>query len=286
MKLATWNVNSLRVRLPHVLEWLEQTKPAVLGLQETKLIDEKFPKAEIEAAGYHVVFAGQPTYNGVAILARKDLFEAPSDVVVNNPLFADEQVRVIAATFKPCADCHAAVAARNDDAVTGKAPSGPAAVHALRFISVYVPNGAAVGTDKYDYKLRWLEAFKNYLADSLKVHEHVAVGGDYNIAPEDRDVHDPDKWRDEVLCSTPERNAFQALLDLGLKDSFRLFPQEDKIFSWWDYRQGGFRRGHGLRIDHVLLSQALAKQATAAGIDKEPRKKEQPSDHAPAWVDC
>ncbi len=280
MKLVTWNVNSLRVRLPHVLEWLEQTKPAVLGLQETKLIDEKFPKAEIEAAGYHVVFAGQPTYNGVAILARKDLFDAPSAVVVNNPLFTDEQVRIIAATLKPCADCHAAVAARNDGG------SGPVAVHPLRFISAYVPNGAAVGTDKYDYKLHWLEAFKNYLADTLKVHEYVAVGGDYNIAPEDRDVHDPDRWRDEVLCSTPERNAFQALLHLGLKDSFRLFPQEDKIFSWWDYRQGGFRRGHGLRIDHVLLSEALAKQAIAAGIDKEPRKKEQPSDHAPAWVDC
>jgi exodeoxyribonuclease III len=286
VKLAAWNVNSLRVRLAHVLEWLEQNKPAVLGLQETKLIDEKFPKAEIEAAGYHVVFAGQPTYNGVAIFARKDLFEAPSDVVVNNPLFADEQVRIIAATLKPCADCHAAGAARNDDAVTAKALKGPVAVHPLRFISVYVPNGAAVGTDKYDYKLRWLEAFRNYLADALKAHEYLAVGGDYNIAPEDRDVHDPDKWREQVLCSTPERNAFQALLDLGLKDSFRLFPQEDKIFSWWDYRQGGFRRDHGLRIDHVLLSKALAERASAAGIDKKPRKKEQPSDHAPAWVDC
>ncbi len=273
MKLATWNVNSLRVRLAHVLEWLEQSKPAVLGLQETKLIDEKFPKAEIQAAGYHVVFAGQPTYNGVAILARKDLFEPPSDVGVNNPLFADEQVRIIAATLKP-------------KTVTAKAPKGPVAVHALRFISVYVPNGAAVGTDKYDYKLRWLEAFKRYLSDTLKAHEHVAVGGDYNIAPEDRDVHDPDKWREQVLCSTPERNAFQALMALGLKDSFRLFRQEDKIFSWWDYRQGGFRRGLGLRIDHVLLSEALAKHATAAGIDKEPRKKEQPSDHAPAWVEC
>jgi exodeoxyribonuclease III len=277
VKLATWNVNSLRVRLPHVLEWLEQTKPAALGLQETKLIDEKFPKAEIESAGYHVVFAGQPTYNGVAILARKDLFEAPSDVVVNNPLFADEQVRIIAATLKPRVDCHAADAARNDEGV---------AVRPLRFISAYVPNGAAVGTDKYNYKLRWLEAFRNYLADTLKAHEYVAVGGDYNIAPEDRDVHDPDKWRDEVLCSAPERNAFQALIELGFKDSFRLFTQQDKIFSWWDYRQGGFRRGHGLRIDHVLLSETLAKSATAAGIDKEPRKKEQPSDHAPAWVDC
>ncbi len=273
MKLATWNVNSLRVRLGHVLQWLEQAQPSVLGLQETKLIDEKFPKAEIEAAGYHVVFAGQPTYNGVAILARTDVFEPPTDVVVNNPLFADEQVRIIAATLKP-------------KTVTANALSGPVAAHTLRFISVYVPNGAAVGTDKYDYKLRWLEAFKNYLADTLKAHEYVAVGGDYNIAPEDRDVHDPDKWRNEVLCSEPERNAFEALLGLGFKDSFRLFPQEDKIFSWWDYRQGGFRRGHGLRIDHVLLSDTLAKCATAAGIDKEPRKKEQPSDHAPAWVKC
>ena len=280
MKLASWNVNSLRVRLSHVLEWLEQNRPAVLGLQETKLIDEKFPKEEIEAAGYHVVFAGQPTYNGVAILARKELFQAPIDVVVNNPLFADEQVRIIAATLKPCADCPAAVAARNDGV------SGPGAAHPLRFISVYVPNGAAVGTDKYDYKLRWLAAFKDYLCDTLKAHEYVAVGGDYNIAPEDRDVHDPDKWLEQVLCSTPERHAFQSLLDLGLKDSFRLFSQEDKIFSWWDYRQGGFRRGHGLRIDHVLLSEALAKSATAAGIDKAPREKEQPSDHAPAWVEC
>lgn len=284
MKLATWNVNSLRVRLPHVLEWLEQTKPAALGLQETKLIDEKFPKDEIEAAGYHVVFAGQPTYNGVAILARKDLFATPSDVVVNNPRFADEQVRIIAATLTPINGSPRGHAARDDDSVTARPRA--VAVHPLRFISVYVPNGAAVGADKYDYKLRWLAAFKDYLSDTLKEFEYVAVGGDYNIAPEDRDVHDPDKWRDEVLCSKPERDAFQALIALGFQDSFRLFTQEDKTFSWWDYRQGGFRRGHGLRIDHVLLSEALAKQAVSAGIDKEPRKKEQPSDHAPAWVDC
>ena len=263
LRIATWNVNSLRVRLPHVLDWLASDGADVLGLQETKLIDEKFPRAEIEAAGFHVVFAGQPTYNGVAILARKTLFQPPAQVVVNNPLFQDEQVRIIAADLVPA--------------------EMPAAAP-LRFISVYVPNGAAVDTDKYDYKMRWLTALREYLAQQLKDYPQLAVVGDYNIAPEDRDVHDPDAWKDQVLCSVPERQHFQGLLDLGLKDAFRLHPQSDALFSWWDYRQAAFRRNRGLRIDHLLLSSALAGQCAASGIDTAPRKLDQPSDHAPVWA--
>jgi exodeoxyribonuclease III len=262
VRLATWNVNSLRVRLPHVLEWLDQTKVDCLGLQETKLIDEKFPRAEIEAAGYHVVFAGQPTYNGVAILVRNDLYRPPESVQINNPLFADDQVRVIAATITP---------------VTSSS--------AFRFISVYVPNGSEVGSDKYAYKLRWLDAMTQYLHRELQEHPALAVVGDYNIAPEDQDVHDPAAWHEQVLCSTPERTAFQGLLGLGLQDAFRLKEQAPELFSWWDYRQAAFRRNRGLRIDHVLLSAPLAAQCTDSGIDTAPRKKEQPSDHAPAWAE-
>ena len=270
LKLATWNVNSLRVRLPHVLQWLDRTQVDLLGLQETKLIDAKFPKAEIDDAGYHVVFAGQPTYNGVAILARAEAFEPPTDVVVNNPLFPDEQVRLIAATLQP-------------RALTSSPTQRPAAI---RFISVYVPNGAAVGTDKYDYKLRWLSALHDYIEQELSRHGQLAMVGDYNIAPEDRDVHDPAIWHEQVLCSTPERQQFSGLLSLGLRDAFRLHDQPDQVYSWWDYRQGAFRRNRGLRIDHVLLSAALADRCRASGIDTEPRKLEQPSDHAPAWADC
>ncbi len=263
LRIATWNVNSLRVRLPHVLDWLANDGADVLGLQETKLIDQKFPREEIEAAGFHVVFAGQPTYNGVAILARKTMFQPPAQVAINNPLFQDEQVRIIAADLN-----------RVD------APAQPP----LRFMSVYVPNGAAVDTDKYDYKMRWLTALHAYIARQLKDYPELAVVGDYNIAPEDRDVHDPDAWKDQVLCSVPERQHFQALLDLGLKDAFRLHSQPEELFSWWDYRQAAFRRNRGLRIDHLLLSNALAKICSASGIDTGPRKLEQPSDHAPAWA--
>lgn len=261
MRLATWNVNSLRVRLPHLLAWLSETSPDVVALQETKLIDAKFPRQEIADAGYHVVFAGQPTYNGVAILANASLFEKPAAVQVNNPRFADEQVRIIAATLKT-------------------------QTQSLRFISVYVPNGAAVGTDKYDYKLKWLAALREMLADELTRHSLLAVGGDYNIAPEDRDVHDPAAWHEQVLCSTPERQAFAALTELGLADGFRLQEHEGNVFSWWDYRQAAFRRNMGLRIDHVLLSRDLARQCTASGIDIAMRKQDQPSDHAPVWVEC
>ena len=248
MKLATWNVNSLKVRLPHVAQWLENNPVDVLCLQETKMTDDKFPQAEIEALGYHVAFTGQKTYNGVAILSRL----AMTDVVKNNPLFEDEQQRIISATL-------------ND----------------MRVICAYVPNGQAVGTDKYAYKLKWLDALARWLESELKQHPNLAILGDYNIAPADADVHDPVAWKDQVLCSDEERAAFQRLCSLPLIDSFRMFPQAEKLYSWWDYRQMAFRRNMGVRIDHVLLSSSLASRCTACEIDKLPRKWEQPSDHTP-----
>jgi exodeoxyribonuclease-3 len=275
MRLATWNVNSLRVRLPHLLAWLSETAPDVVALQETKLIDAKFPRQDILDAGYHVVFAGQPTYNGVAILAKASAFAQPTEVKVNNPRFADDQVRIIAATLTPHPGSSAAGAMEK----AGSAPT-------LRFISAYVPNGAAVGTDKYDYKLRWLSALRAMLADELAHHPWLAIAGDYNIAPHDQDVHDPQAWHEQVLCSTAEREAFAALIDLGLSDGFRLHEHEGNVFSWWDYRANAFRRKMGLRIDHVLLSGALAKACNASGIDMNMRRQEQPSDHAPVWVEC
>jgi exodeoxyribonuclease-3 len=248
MKLATWNVNSLKVRLPHVAQWLENNPVDVLCLQETKMTDDKFPQAEIEALGYHVAFTGQKTYNGVAILSR----HAMTDVVKNNPLFEDEQQRIISATLE-----------------------------GMRVICAYVPNGQAVGTDKYAYKLKWLDALARWLESELKPHPNLAILGDYNIAPADADVHDPVAWKDQVLCSDEERAAFQRLCALPLTDSFRMFPQAEKSFSWWDYRQLAFRRNMGVRIDHVLLSSSLAARCTACEIDKLPRKWEQPSDHTP-----
>jgi exodeoxyribonuclease-3 len=248
MKLATWNVNSLKVRLPQVLQWLADNPIDVLCLQETKLTDDKFPVAEIEAAGYQVAFTGQKTYNGVAILSRHPL----TDVVKNNPRFADEQQRIIAAT-----------------------------INGMRIVCAYVPNGQSVDSDKYQYKLNWLNALHDWLADELGKHDALALLGDYNIAPEDRDVHDPVAWQGQVLVSEPERAKFRRLLDLQLKDAFRLFDQPEKIFSWWDYRQMAFRRNMGLRIDHILLSPALALRCSACVVDKLPRKWEQPSDHTP-----
>lgn len=248
MKLATWNVNSLKVRLPQVLQWLTENPVDVLCLQETKTIDEKFPVAEIEAAGYHVVFTGQKTYNGVAILSRHPM----SDVVKNIPAFEDEQQRIIAAT-----------------------------IEGIRVICAYIPNGQAVDSDKYQYKLRWLDGLHNWLVQECKTHENLVLLGDYNIAPDDRDVHDPVLWQGQVLVSDLERAAFQRLLGLDLKDAFRLFEQGEKLFSWWDYRQMAFRRNMGLRIDHILLSGPLAARCTACVIDKVPRKWEQPSDHTP-----
>jgi exodeoxyribonuclease-3 len=243
MKLATWNVNSIRVRLPQLLEWLGAARP------ELKTEEAKFPRAELEAAGYSCAVGGQKTYNGVAILSVAPLAE----VVTGIPAFADEQKRVIAAS-----------------------------VHGVRVVCVYCPNGQAVGSDKYDYKLRWFAALQDYLAAELKNHSRLAIAGDFNVAPEDRDVHDPKAWEGQVHVSAPERAAWRALLALGLKDSFRLFEQPEKIYSWWDYRMMGFRRNAGLRIDHILLSEELAKCCASSTVDKTPRKLERPSDHAPA----
>jgi exodeoxyribonuclease III len=248
MKLATWNVNSLKVRLPHVLQWLAANPVDILCLQETKTVDGKFPFAEIEAAGYQVAFSGQPTYNGVAILSK----HAIENVVKNNPLFPDEQQRIISAT-----------------------------IEGMRIVCAYVPNGQSVGSEKYQYKLAWLKALRQWLETELSLHPKLALLGDYNIAPDDRDVHDPIAWKDQVLVSDAERDEFRALCGLNLVDAFRLFEQPEKLYSWWDYRQMAFRRNMGLRIDHILLSPALASRCTACEIDKAPRKWEQPSDHTP-----
>ncbi len=253
MKLATWNVNSLRVRLEHLSQWLVANPVDVLALQETKLIDAKFPAEEIRAAGYEVVFAGQPTYNGVALLSRLDTVGAPADVVIGNPLFQDEQQRLITAT-----------------------------VGGLRVTCAYVPNGQDTESDKYAYKLRWLDALSQWLAEGAgQAGLPRVLMGDFNIAPDDRDVHDPEAWEGKVLCSEAERERFRRLIALGLTDSFRLFEQPERIFSWWDYRQLGFRRNAGLRIDHVLIDEALVERARACVVDKEPRRWDKPSDHAP-----
>lgn len=248
MKIASWNVNSLKVRLPHVLDWLTTREPAIVGLQETKLTDDNFPVEPLRALGYHLAYAGQPTYNGVAVLSKHPI----SDVVTDLPGLDDPQRRVLAVT-------------------TGD----------IRFINLYVPNGQAVGTDKYAYKLDWLEKLEAFLADQLRQYPRLAVVGDFNIAPEPEDVHDPAEWEGKVLFSEPERAALRRLLALGLIDTYRLFPQEPKQFSWWDYRMNSFRRNRGLRIDLVLASAALAADCTAAYIDREPRSWERPSDHAP-----
>ncbi len=250
MKIASWNVNSLNVRLPQVLQWLETAQPDLLGLQETKLTDDKFPQAEIEAAGYDVIFSGQKTYNGVAVLSRTQ--EQPTDIVTDLPGLDDPQRRVLGATYGD-----------------------------VRFLNLYVPNGQEVGSDKYAYKLDWLAKLAAYVESQLKQYPKFVMVGDFNIAPEDRDVHDPAAWAGSVLCSEPEREAFQGLLKLGLADTFRQFEQEESSFSWWDYRQAAFRRNLGLRIDHVLASEAMAKRCTASIVDKEPRRWERPSDHAP-----
>lgn len=249
MKIASWNVNSLKVRLEQVLQWLQHHQPDVLGLQETKLTDDKFPADAFAELGYHVGFSGQPTYNGVALITKTALADPVTDI----PDFDDEQRRVIAAT---CGS--------------------------VRVINLYVVNGQEVGSDKFDYKLAWLEAVTHWIKAEIKRYPKLVVMGDFNIAPDDRDVHDPQAWHEKILCSTPERQALQRILDLGLHDSFRLFDQPEAVYSWWDYRAAMFRRGLGLRIDLVLCSDALKPACEASYIDKEPRKLERPSDHAPA----
>lgn len=246
--IATWNVNSLRVRMPHLAEWLAANPVQAIALQETKLPDADFPAAELLALGWNAVFSGQRTYNGVAILSR----EPALDVVAGIPGFADEQKRVLAAT-----------------------------IGGVRVIDVYVPNGQTVGSDKFEYKLRWFAALREYVTAELARHPHVVVLGDFNVAPEDRDVHDPKAWEGSVHVSPAERAALQALLGVGFMDCFRLFEQPEKSYSWWDYRMMAFRRNAGLRIDLVLASAALAQKCGACHIDKAPRKLERPSDHTP-----
>ena len=251
MQLATWNVNSLKVRLPQVLDWLAARPVDVLCLQELKLEDKVFPADAFSAIGYHSTFMGQKTYNGVAILSQ----QPAGDIQYNLPNLQDEQKRLLAAT-----------------------------IGGVRVVCGYFPNGQSLDSDKYPYKLGWLQALGDWLQTELQRHPQLALLGDYNIAPDDRDVHDPAAWQGQVLVSEPERAAFQRLLGMGLQDSFRLFQQPEQAFSWWDYRAAGFRRNAGLRIDHILLSAPLAQRCSACVIDKAPRKLERPSDHAPVIV--
>ena len=252
MKIATWNVNSLKVRLPHVLDWLAASEADILCLQETKTTDENFPADELEAAGYHVVFSGQKTYNGVAIISK----QPASDIIIDVAELDDPQRRILGAT-----------------------------IDGVRVLNLYVVNGQEVGSEKYAHKLHWLEKVTAHMAEQLQRHERFVVVGDFNIAPDDRDVYDPKAWHERILCSTPERDALQKILDLGLTDTFRLFEQEEKSYSWWDYRAAGFRRNRGLRIDLILANQALAENCRACAIDKEPRRLERPSDHTPVIAD-
>lgn len=259
MKIATWNVNSLKMRLPHVLEWLKLSETDILCLQELKMTDDVFPIEALESEGYGAVWSGQKTYNGVAILYRKDKISEPLEVQKNIPSFPDEQKRLIAATFK----------SGSED---------------LRIVCGYFPNGSEVGSEKYDYKLAWLEALIQWLKSELKNYPNLALLGDFNIAPDDRDVWDPKGWEGNILVSPQERQAFQNLLSLGLNDSFRLFDQPEKRYTWWDYRMLGFPKNHGLRIDHILVSDALKNSIQAVDIDRAPRKWTKPSDHTPYWI--
>jgi exodeoxyribonuclease-3 len=248
MKIATWNVNSMKVRLPHVLEWLAANGPDVLVLQEIKQLTEAFPADDLQDAGYESLANGQKTYNGVAVISRR----TPADPVLELPGFDDPQRRVLATT-----------------------------INGVRVVNLYVPNGQAVGSEKYEYKLAWLASLREYLRGELSRHERLVVLGDFNIAPADEDVYDAEKWGDAILCSPLERKALGELLDLGLTDVFRKFDQPERTFSWWDYRAAGFRRNAGLRIDLILASEAMTARCRASYVDKEPRTWDRPSDHAP-----
>jgi exodeoxyribonuclease-3 len=255
MQFATWNINSLNVRLPQLLDWLAANPVDAVGLQELKLVDEKFPFAALQEAGYHAECFGQKTYNGVAILSRTPL----RDVVRNIPGHADEQSRVIAATLDT--------------------PDGP-----LRLVNCYFVNGQEPGSEKFAYKLRWLDALLHWVGEEMKAHPRLVLMGDFNVTPEDRDSFDPVGLKDTIHHTVEERAHFQALLQLGLTDTFRLFDQPEKSFSWWDYRMLGFQKNRGLRIDHILVSEALRDKVTACTVDRAPRKNPQPSDHAPVVV--
>jgi len=250
MNIVTWNVNSLNVRLPHVLHYLEAHQPDILALQETKLPDERFPQAEIEATGYRVCFSGQKTYNGVAILSQSPA----TDVTAGIPDFDDPQRRLLAAT-----------------------------ANGVRILDVYIPNGQEVGSEKYEYKFQWFAAFEAFLKQELKVHEKLIVLGDFNIAPGDIDIHDPKRWKGKIMCSDAERKQFRNFLDLGLTDTVRVLYPEEGMYSWWDYRLNAFRRGWGLRIDHVLATSAMEPRTACVHADE--RGRERPSDHAPVWVE-
>lgn len=252
MKIASWNVNSLNVRLPHLSEWLKSAAPDIVALQETKMEDAKFPVAALAEHGYECVFSGQKTYNGVAVLAKI----APHSMLTDIEGLADPQRRILAVTIGD-----------------------------LRIVNLYVVNGQEVGSEKFAYKLDWLAKVRAYLAEEIKRHPNLIVLGDFNIAPDDRDVHDPDAWREQILCSTPEREALRSILDLGLHDTFRLFEPTAGHYSWWDYRQAGFRRNLGLRIDLVLASEALRARCRGASIDRVPRTWERPSDHTPVVLE-
>ena len=251
MQLATWNVNSLTVRLPQVLDWLAANPVDALVLQETKTTDDKFPRAEIEAAGYQVAFFGQKTYNGVALLSRTNA----SDVVKNIPGFADASARVIAGT-----------------------------VDGIRVIGAYFPNGQAPGSEKFAYKMAWLDALHDWLRSELAAHPNLVLMGDFNITVDDRDVWDSVGLKDTIHCTVEERDHLARLCALGMHDAFRMFEQPEKSYSWWDYREFAFKRNRGLRIDHILVSDALRPQVSACIIDKSPRKNERPSDHTPVVV--
>lgn len=248
MKIVTWNVNSLRVRLPQILDWIDANRPDVLALQETKLQDEEFPEDQFEAAGYLAHFSGQRTYNGVALLSKT----AGTSVVRDIPGLDDPQRRIIAASFQ-----------------------------GVRVINLYVVNGAEVGSYKFVYKLAWLEKVSEFVRDQIQEYPSLVVVGDFNVAPDDSDVYDPELWRERILCSTPEREALKRMLDHGLVDTFRLFEQEPEVFSWWDYRAAAFRRNAGLRIDLILATQAMARGCVECRIDKSVRAMPRPSDHAP-----
>ena len=247
-RIATWNVNSLRVRLSQVLDWLQAQQPDILALQETKIVDQDFPQQAFTELGYQVCFAGQKTYNGVAVISR----EAGHDVVTDLPDLDDPQRRVLGITLGP-----------------------------VRLLNLYVPNGSEVGSEKYAYKLDWLSKLITYTEQQLASHEWLVILGDFNIAPADDDVYDPERWRDKILCSEPERSALQRVLALGLHDTFRRFEQQPDSYSWWDYRTAAFRRNHGLRIDLILASSALSTRCQSCVIDTQPRRLERPSDHAP-----